>query len=108
MKRTALKRKTPLKRGKGLAKVGKHRKPIQAQYVKQRTAFLEKAAATGCQAGIECGLTPGKAQDVHHKQGRAGKLLLDETKWIAVCRRCHDWIHDNPKEATDLGLLIPR
>lgn len=102
MKRTALKRKTPLKRGKGLAKVGKHRKPIQAQYLKQRDAFLRKHY--WCEARCARQL----ASDVHHKQGRVGKLLLDETKWVAVCRRCHDWIHDNPKEATERGWLIPR
>lgn len=101
MKRTALKRKTPLKRGKGLAKVGKHRKPIQAQYVKQRKAFLAMRALCECCRLFSC-------EDVHHKQGRFGKLLLDESKWMAVCRKCHDWIHDNPKEATVRGWLIPR
>jgi len=39
--------------------------------------------------------------EVNHKAGREGKKLLDQTFWLAVCRTCHDWIHDNPKEARE-------
>lgn len=106
MKRTPLKRKTPLKRGKGLAKASKARKLIQAQYVRQRNAFLKKNCM--CEACLEFRMVRRDANDVHHKQGRTGNLLLDESKWMAVCRYCHDWIHDNPKEATARGWLIPR
>ena len=47
-----------------------------------------------------------KTKDVHHKAGRLGKNLLDETTWLAVCRCCHDFIHNNPGKARACGLLL--
>jgi hypothetical protein len=41
-------------------------------------------------------------------QGRIGNLLTDETKFLAVCRACHDWIETHPKEAKELGYSISR
>lgn len=38
----------------------------------------------------------GMATDIHHKSGRIGELLLDTTKWIAVCRSCHTYIESHP------------
>ena len=43
--------------------------------------------------------------DVHHKAGRSGKNYLDEGTWMAVCRECHDWIYQHPKEARARGWL---
>ncbi len=43
--------------------------------------------------------------DIHHKRGRIGLLLFDVRYFMAVCRRCHDFIHQHPKEAKALGLL---
>jgi len=34
-----------------------------------------------------------------------GGSILDPANTVAVCRSCHDWIHDNPTAAADLGLL---
>lgn len=44
-------------------------------------------------------------QDCHHKEGR-GKNLLIQSKWLPVCRSCHDRIGRKPKEALSLGLII--
>ena len=44
-------------------------------------------------------------KSVHHMRGRIQDRLLDDTHWLATCRRCHDWIHQNPKQARALGLL---
>lgn len=43
---------------------------------------------------------------VHHVDGREGLLLLDLSKWMAVCYACHDRIHGNPKWAREQGYLI--
>ena len=48
-----------------------------------------------------------RSVDVHHMK-RRGKYFLDMATWMAVSRQSHDWIHANPKEATELGWLIPR
>lgn len=43
--------------------------------------------------------------DVHHMKSRAGLLLFDVRHWLAVCRKCHTFIHQNPAEAKKLGLI---
>lgn len=46
------------------------------------------------------------AVDVHEVLTRArGGSIIDEANVLALCRACHDWIHGNPKRATDLGFL---
>lgn len=50
-------------------------------------------------------ITPNWTDDVHHKHGRSGLLLFDVRYFLAVCRWCHEWIHNNPAEAKKLGLI---
>jgi tRNA(Ile2) C34 agmatinyltransferase TiaS len=47
--------------------------------------------------------TKANAVDVHHIAGRLGKDLTDVNNFLPVCRKCHDWIHSNGKEARALG-----
>lgn len=47
-----------------------------------------------------------EATELHHKKGRIGKLLLHVPFWLAVSRKGHQWIHDNPKESYKKGWLI--
>lgn len=44
-------------------------------------------------------------QDVHHTAGRGPNLNKVET-WMAVCRSCHNWIHNHPGQARELGLIV--
>lgn len=37
----------------------------------------------------------------------SGGSILEEANTVAICWKCHRWIHDNPKEATAKGLLKP-
>jgi hypothetical protein len=49
---------------------------------------------------------PAKATtEVHHRQGRRGKLLLDQRFWTAACAQCHRYIHNHPTQTRKLGLL---
>ena len=50
----------------------------------------------------DCERCKREAHDVHHRCGR-GKNLMREETWSAVCRECHEWIHQNPKEARRKG-----
>lgn len=69
-----------------------------SEYKKLRIKFLSDKM---CQAKIyNCSL---KAHDVHHMSGRVGDNMLDTSNWLAVCRSCHTWIENNPKEAKELG-----
>ena len=74
-----------------------------AEYSKVRKVFL--ASNPACSAKLKgC---RGKSSEVHHKRGRIGRLLCDTRFFVAICRRCHDWIGDNGAEARKLGLLSP-
>lgn len=46
-------------------------------------------------------------EDVHHMGGR-GVNLLNEDKFLAVCRHCHTILEENPTMAKALGLSISR
>ncbi len=68
----------------------------ERQYNKQAAAF--KLAHPYCES---CG---NRTRDVHHTAGRVANLL-NESTWMALCRRCHRWCHDNPGDARRLGWL---
>lgn len=55
--------------------------------------------------GVRCDV---RATQVHHKHGRLGALLMDESLWVPVCAKGHDWIHRNIEEARKLGLYAPK
>jgi hypothetical protein len=68
-------------------------------YRKRRALFLE--------ANPRCAFPGGcvnAAQDVHHKRGRVGADLLDESRWLACCRSHHDWIGLHPSAAYEMGV----
>lgn len=73
----------------------------KARYAQKARAFKRKYPFCTL-----CWVRP--TQDVHHLAGRRGDRLLDDTKWIALCRLCHDWIHANPKLAKQRGLMLSR
>jgi len=127
MKRSGFKpRTTPMARGAGLSRgtatlsrssTLSRKTRIKPQSAKAkakaelRSAFV-KALLTKrpeCQARIVEAACTFFADDVHEKMTRAsGGDILDEDNCICVCRRCHDFIHDNRKRAEAMGLLDSR
>jgi len=106
MKRTPLKRKTPLKRGgNGLRKT--------------RLSPVSKARAAGLAVyrALRAFLTPHYTccarceqnawEDLHHpyKRGK-GRKLWKLLCVMPVCRRCHDEIHSNENQAREDGWLV--
>lgn len=85
---------------KPIKQVSKKLKAAQQEYRTKAIAF--KKANPVCQAGLSGCLV--HTSEVHHKAGRIGKLLLDETKWLAICSKCHAYITEHSKEAIELGL----
>jgi ribosomal protein S27AE len=69
-------------------------------YAAKRLRFLE--------ANPTCARCGQWAFQIHHKAGRIGALLLDESKWLAVCGFCHDEITRNPAQAIADGWSLPR
>lgn len=95
------------------ALTAKPRKPIRRRSAKMRgqmdiyrerkAAFLKKHP--WCAVVPHDGRQRNRATEIHHTRGRAGTLLLDERYWLPVSASGHDFIHDNPKLARDLGYL---
>jgi len=46
-----------------------------------------------------------KADHCHHSRGRVGRLLLAQEHWIALCEHHHHWVHENIKQAREMGLF---
>jgi len=73
------------------------------EYSKKRKSFL--LAHPMCEARISnC---TGNSSEVHHTyvgSNRSKYFLVEET-WIAICRNCHNWIHEHSKEARAINLL---
>lgn len=55
-----------------------------------------------------CEVCGDPGTEVHHRAGRSGERLNDQSLWMTVCRPCHNEIHDNPEEARKQGYLILR
>ena len=47
-----------------------------------------------------------KLNEVHHRQGRRGKLLRHQPLWMACSKQGHRWIHANTAEAARRGWLL--
>ena len=77
--------------------ISEKRKKEKIEYLKKRLNFLE---------GKRCPVTGEKATEIHHKKKRYGKRLNDENYWMAVSRKGHVYIHDNPAESYEKGWLI--
>jgi hypothetical protein len=54
-----------------------------------------------------CSQVP-RATEIHHKRGRTGERLNDETYWMAVSATGHNWIHKHPGEAYAKGWMVKR
>jgi hypothetical protein len=87
------------KKPKRLKLISKKMEVKLAEYRLKRDSYMLKnpfCEFTGCNK---------LSNDLHHKAGRGPNLSNTET-FMAVCRRHHNWIHDNPKEARNLKYLI--
>jgi hypothetical protein len=101
MKRSPLKRKTPLKRGGKLRRVSAKRKGQNEVYKDVREKFLTNNPI--CQV-CRCKM----ASQVHHRRGRFGDRLNEVEFFLAVCFECHHEIHHNPAWAYERGYMVKR
>ncbi len=74
-------------------------------------AFMEDRGHKEDEVKMHGGFAPGGfgqvpfSTEVHHREGRIGEKLLDESTWMAVCNDVHMWIHANPSAARAKGWL---
>ncbi len=101
---------------KPIPKVTKKRAKANREYAVRRKAFLEarpyceaiqKILFAGHQVLVDAGQTfPLRSEQVHHTTLRRSRDLNDENTWLAVAACSHRWIHQHPKEARELGLIV--
>jgi len=104
VKRTPLKRKTPLARGGRVNPVSAKRREENAERRKVVERMVQQRGPI-CQAQVP-DICFNLAVDAHEvlPRGRGGSIT-DPKNILLVCRRCHEWIGANPREATERGLL---
>lgn len=82
-----------------LPKESAKRKEEREVYAEKRAAYLSThtfCEFDGCHR---------LASEIHHK-ARRGANYLNEDTFFGTCRTHHRWIHDNPQEAREIGLLV--
>ena len=94
MKRSPLKRKTPLRR------VSKKRKLQNDVYKEVREQFLTLNPL--------CQVCSSVASQVHHRRGRFGDRLNKSEFFLAMCLDCHHKIHMNPAWAYAKDYMVKR
>lgn len=127
MKRSPLKRKTPLrKRSAKKAKLDREYTKLRKQYLEDNPICEWWLAENGFDdATVRFGGAEGliivhknkgivmvneapPSVEIHHVRGRVGALLNDTNFWMAVSREGHDAIHQNPKRSYELGYMKKR
>lgn len=120
MRRTPLKRKTPLRAKKAwkptpalMRRCGAlERKSRLSPISARRRKFLTLYAIvrqTMLDVEMKCAIChEAKATEIHHRKGRDGARLIDTRYMLAVCRPCHYGIHENPAHALNMGWLLLR
>ena len=90
---------------KPLRKVSQKRAKQLAVYRKARVQFLREFPVCEACVAIDSDSVPRKATEIHHRAGRIGEKLNDINDFVPICEICHRWVHNNPWQARDLGLL---
>jgi hypothetical protein len=86
-----------------IPRVSSKRKKKDAEYAKLRQRYLTENPLCMIK-GPNC---THYATDVHHSFAGSNRdaFYLVQSTWLAVCRACHSWIHENPEKARILGYL---
>jgi len=82
--------------------VSKKRQKENTKYLKLREEFLQQPKNRFCP------ITGEVATEVHHKYSGKDRnqYYLEVSTWLAVSRKGHNFIHDNPAWAKEKGYLL--
>jgi hypothetical protein len=88
---------------KVIPQVSAKRKKLDAEYLQLRAKHMEKFPL--CQ--VKVGGCTNMGTDIHHTYAGSNRdvFYLIQSTWLVVCRNCHQWVHNFPKEARLLGYL---
>lgn len=118
MKRTPLKRKTPLRNsGTGLKRTAMKRSCVRIAPRSERRAAEEKLYAQArkeylsahpqCEfPGCARSLLRGDLIDLHHKAGRNGPLLYCQEYFAALCRPHHNYVEEHLSWSRAQGWIL--
>ena len=82
------------------------RRRRDAVYPARRQQVFDRADGL-CEARATANCT-GRCEQVHHIAGRGGDDPHAISNLLGCCAPCHDWIHRNPSDARDRGLMRSR
>lgn len=100
--RREAKRAAKVKEIKPIKKVSQKRAGETREYLVKKAKYLEVFSicqAKGCSK---------PSSDLHHRQGRQGKKLTDETLFIALCFDHHTYYTEHSAEAIADGISLLR
>jgi hypothetical protein len=104
MKRTALPpRRTPIKRGKPIARSRIKRKPAPHGFPERTRMAVRRRSGGRCEAGASPCV--GTASHFHHRKLRRSKDH-SESNCLHVCSACHEFMHRNPLLARVMGWIV--
>lgn len=106
-RKTPLKR-TPMKRGEAkIAPVSKTKKRRREQREGPSMADLRPILLRRCGGRCErCGHVTGNFFEAHHRQFRSRGGRDEIVNLVALCKRCHDWVHANDIKARREGFSL--
>jgi hypothetical protein len=103
-----------------ISPVSKIRRSEMAEYRKEAQAFVREVVSRGetcpvveaveeLKNGRRYGCpVSAKLNEVHHKFGRCGKLLLWKPGWLCLSKAGHRWVHQNIEKARECGWICGR
>lgn len=103
MKPSELKRKTPLKRGKPMARQRMRRTPPPPGFTEETKGRVRRRSANRCEA--KTSVCTGRAEHFHHRKLRRFGDHRD-VNCLHVCIACHDYIHGHSVMARLMGLMV--
>lgn len=95
----------PTKKQKSISPRSTKRAAEERVYLGKRIIYLKEHPR--CEARIQ-GICQGGSNQIHHKKGRIGNDLTDESNFLACCGPCHHFIENNREFAMEQGFSIKR
>lgn len=111
MKRTPIKRKSPLKTKTGLSQSSSLKRSPAKRVVKIDHAWREAREVALVRDGYACrafgvaGLDCFGRLHVHHVLPRSRGGKHNPENLLSLCSRHHEWAHGHPADAKPLGLI---
>jgi hypothetical protein len=112
VKRSPIKRKTPLKRtamARAKARLVSDPKPLSARRRRQLPNYSQVREVVFERAGWRCEIAhegcTGRAEHCHHRLMRSAGGKDEAANLLAACHRCHEHIHANPALSYEHGWL---